>query len=898
MHPPLHPGPKPEGLPVGGGAEGYGPEGNGCLRHGEPFRLLPEEEGPKPGPEKGGKVLLSQFQDPALTGTLPNLSLQHQPCGPQGRPAEELGEIRSLHLQAHVRRMFQPPDAGDGHFVGSSLGPLARGVPAGVGRTPLHDALRLLRWLQADIFLAWNVSMFHSPTQGNVPLDPSPASQGARQSAVQGCWPALPGARRSAVPGQRVALFLAGACLFSWPTPSAARVQEPDTVALPPLVVRVLLSPLPQDATPLSVSVLGREDLVRGKSGTFLEEALQAIPGLQVQNRFNHAVGERILLRGTGARAQFGMRGIRILVDGIPATLPDGQSSLDHLDLRSLGRAEILRGPASSLYGNGAGGVLRLSSLPPQGAHLRQETTAQVGSQGLRELSSVTSGTMGGTGYLLSLGALELQGFRPAPQEGEGFYGAARRRLANGQIHRPLAGGTLVATVNLLDMEAENPGALTRALLMEGSRNAAPFNVSQNTGKDVRQAQAGVSWQGSALGSVAQVAVWGIRRHVWNPIPPAVVDLSRGAGGVRGELQGRWATGTSMVHWVAGAEAELQRDRRRSFDNLQGSPGTLRLDQGEAVLGMGVFTQGILELSGGARFLAGARLHDVRFRVQDHLQAQDAPDASGSRSMGALSPTAGFTVPLGPWISARGSISTVFQTPTTSELANRPSGAGGFNPALEPQRGVTLEGGIRAGSERGSGAEITLFHSRFTDELVPFEVPGAPGRVYFRNAGQSRHRGLESGAFLVLPWGITARIAYTYLDARFRRFEVDGRDLAGNRIPGIPKHRVESVGTWRRRASEGGFSTFVEVRALYQGSVAADDLNTDAAGAFALLDLRGGLGDGKRGNLLFSPYGGVSNALDRRYTASVAVNAAGGRYFEPGPGRAFHVGLRVVWVRE
>jgi len=669
-------------------------------------------------------------------------------------------------------------------------------------------------------------------------------------------------------------------------------------VALPPLVVRVLLSPLPQDATPLSVSTLGREDLARGKSGTFLEEALQAIPGLQVQNRFNHAVGERILLRGTGARAQFGMRGIRILVDGIPATLPDGQSSLDHLDLRSLGRAEVLRGPASSLYGNGAGGVLRLSTLPPHGIPLRQETTAQIGTQGLRELSSVTSGTVAGTGYLLSLGAMDLQGFRPDPREEDGMYGAARRHLANGQIHGSLAGGALVATVNLLDLDAENPGALTRALLLGGSRDAAPFNVVQNAGKEVRQAQVGVSWQGPTLGSDAQLAVWGIRRNVWNPIPPAIVDLRRGAGGVRGELQGRWRAGEALIHWVAGGEGEVQGDRRKSYDNLQGSPGTLRLDQGEGVLGAGLFAQGILELSGGARFLAGARLHNVRFRVRDQRQADGAPDASGSRSMGALSPTAGFSVPLGSRISARGSISTVFQTPTTSELANRPSGAGGFNPALDPQEGVTLEGGIRLGFQGGSGGEVTLFQSRFTDELVPFEVPVAPGRVYFRNAGKSRHQGLESGGFVVLPWGMTARAAYTFLDARFRRFEVDGHDLAGNQIPGIPRHRVEGVATWRRRSLEGGPEALVEVRAVHQGPVPVDDRNTDAAEAYTLMDLRVGLGDLRRGRVALSSYGGVSNVLDRRYTASVAVNAAAGRFFEPGPGRGVYVGLRAAWVRD
>jgi iron complex outermembrane recepter protein len=675
-------------------------------------------------------------------------------------------------------------------------------------------------------------------------------------------------------------------------------MQAPDTVTLPSLVVRVLLSPMPQEDTPLSVSVLGREELTRGKTGAFLEEAFQAVPGLQVQNRFNYAVGERILLRGSGARAQFGMRAIRILVDGVPASLPDGQSSLDHLDLPSLGRAELLRGPASSLYGNGAGAVLRMETRPPAAAPVRQEAQAVGGTQGLRELSSVTSGTLAGTGYLLSLGALAYDGFRDDPQEVGGSYGAARRWTANGQGQRALAGGTLVATVNLLDLDAENPGALPRSLLSEGSREAASFNVRQQTGKELTQAQAGVSWRGPIRRAEAMVAAWGIRRHVWNPIPPAIVDLDRGTGGIRGELQGERGWGPARVRWAAGVEVEAQWDHRRSYDNLQGSAGPLRLDQKEDVLGGGLFAQGILELAGGARFLTGTRFHSVRFHVRDRFDLDGDPDDSGSRTMEAVSPTAGLTIPLLPWLSARGSLSTVFQTPTTSELANRPSGAGGFNPSLEPQRGTTVEAGVRGRSGGGFGAEATAFQSRFTGELVPFEVPGAPGRVYFRNAGRSTHRGVEATSFLPLPGGFRGRAAYTFIDARFRHFVVEGEDLGGKRIPGIPRHRVEGVVSWQGKGREGSAGAFAEVRTLYQAKVPADDRNSDAAGAYALLDLRGGLGDARIRGKVLSPFAGVSNLLDRRYTAAVAVNAIGGRYFEPGPGRAFYLGLRAVWERD
>lgn len=708
-----------------------------------------------------------------------------------------------------------------------------------------------------------------------------------------------PGACPAVLPGL-FAILLAGLGFLAAATGGAAQAtgdsaQTPVPVPLPPLVVRVLLSPLPEEETPLSVSVLGREDLTRGKSGAFLEEALQGVPGLQVQNRFNYAVGERILLRGSGARAQFGMRGIRILVDGVPASLPDGQSSLDHLDLPSLGRAELLRGPASSLYGNGAGGVLRLETRPPAASPVRQEATALAGTEGLRELSSITSGTLSGIGYLLSLGSLAYDGFRDNPLDEGGRYGSARRRSANGRMEGELGGGLLSATMNLVDLDAENPGALPRSLLSGGSREAAAFNVRQQAGKELTQAQGSLSWRGPVRGVEAQVAAWGIRRRVWNPIPPAFVDLRRESGGVRGELQWEKDVGQARLRWAAGLEVEAQADRRRSYDNLQGSTGPLRLDQEEDVVGAGLFGQAILELPGGARLLAGGRFHTVRFQVRDRFELEGDPDDSGERTMDAVSPTVGFSVPLRPWLSARGSFSTSFQTPTTSELANRPSGAGGFNPSLEPQRGATLEAGVRVRAGTGLRGEATVFESRLADELVPFEVPGAPGRAYFRNAGRSRHRGVEVSGFALLPGGFRARVAYALVDARFREFEVDGYDVAGNLVPGISRHRTEGVASWTRTVPGGGPEAFVEVRGLYQSAVPTDDRNSDAAGAYALLDARGGLGETKMGRVVLSPFGGVSNVLDRRYTAAVAVNAAGGRFFEPGPGRSFYLGLQAAW---
>lgn len=704
---------------------------------------------------------------------------------------------------------------------------------------------------------------------------------------------------------------LAGAPQAVAPPPRAQPdTVPPDTLRVLPLEeirVQVLRSPLAPTTSPLAVSALAGADLGRGRGGWWLEEALQALPGLQVQNRFNGAVGERIALRGMGARGQFGIRGLRILVDGIPATLPDGQASLDHVHPALLDRIEVLRGPASALYGNGAGGVLRLESVrPPPEGRVAQGTLAG-GSFGARRLHLVSGGRIGSGGFLFAPFLESWDGFRTDPTSPKGTYGASRRWGLHSTAAWPALGGTFSGVLNLAGLEAENPGSLPRSLLAEEARPASPLHVRQQAGKDVRQGQVGLTWEG-ALGALeSSWSLHGILREVHNPLPSAIVDLDRRAAGLRWEIAGK-SPDAGKWEWRVGLEGEGQWDLRQNHTNLAGTPGTLTLDQRETVVGGGVFVQGTTRVE-GVRLLVGLRGNAVRFQVSDRLVGGGDPDDSGSRLMTAVTPAAGIWVPLGPALSLRLGATTLFQTPTTSELANRPSGAGGFNPSLRPLRGLSLEGGVQGRVHPRAQMEITGFAHRVRDELVPFEVPGSEGRTYYRNAGSSLYRGLELAGVAAGGPGLRLRAAYSYTDARFRRYAPSGRDLAGKQIPGLPRHRAEAVLTWspgplhtpspgRPEGSRGGggerargVGAFLELRGLYQGGMFADDANTQRSGAYALLDLRAGLEDWQIFGLVLAPFGGISNLLDRRYSASVVVNAAGGRYFEPGPGRAVHVGI-------
>ncbi len=678
-----------------------------------------------------------------------------------------------------------------------------------------------------------------------------------------------------------------------------------DTLApirLEGVLVDILRSPIRTGASPYAVSVLGEELGTRGRSDSSIEELLHGMPGVQIQNRFNDAVGERVSIRGFGARSQFGVRGIRILVDGIPATLPDGQSTLDHLDLGTVGRVEALRGPGSALYGNAAGGVLDFRTRLPPDSPVRQEVRITRGDHGLARTQSTTSGSLGGVGYLFNLARYEWDGYRTrvGGEEGE-VYGHTLREHLNSQITFPLGNGRARIVLNGMELDGENPGSLNAADLALGDRRAFPGNVNQGTGKWVRQGQAGIQWVGPAGdGRELEVSGYGIRRELVNPIPGTVVDVDRNAVGLRTLLRSDRESRFGSVWWAAGFESDLMRDRRMNFQNQGGQPGERTLDQAEQVLGGAVFVQAHLPVTPILQVMTGLRYDRIRFSADDRMaglpmgdSGEARPDGSGVRVLDSASPSLGIHAALHPAFGMYVNLSTAFETPTTTELANRAQGVGGFNPDLDPQVGVTSEVGARGVLLPAAAWEVTYFHTLLFNELVPFEVETDPGRTYFRNSGRSARTGWEVALQVTPDPNLSGRLVLSTNDARFRSYQVGEDDFAGNRVPGIIPRRAEGI----LRLGPG--SWFVELRGETNASIQVNDANEpgSAADGYHLVDLRAGLNEARILGIRLSPFLGITNLLDTTYTSSVAVNAFGGRYFEPGPGRSLYFGTSIAVQR-
>jgi iron complex outermembrane receptor protein len=657
---------------------------------------------------------------------------------------------------------------------------------------------------------------------------------------------------------------------------------------LAPVVTTVLRTALDPARAPFAVSATTRVEVQGARPGLALDEALRGVPGVQADNRYNAALGEKISVRGFGARTQFGVRGVRVLVDGVPATMPDGQTTLNHVELGALERAEVVRGPASALYGNAAGGVLQLTSEPAPDATVGQRVRVVGGSDGLARVQSTTGGrTADGRGdWLLSAGRLSYGGFRD--------YSEQRSTRVFARTGWNGAPGALRATFAWVDYDARNPGALADTARTRDPSQAFANNKNQQTGETGRHGQLGLSWQRALGPGEIEASAYGLARRLDNPIPVRVVALDRRAGGARaaytlGFGSDSAAPAAAPVRLSFGGEWQRQRDDRQNFANTRGVAGARSLDQLERVRNAAGFAQATAELGARATLLAGLRHDRVRFAAQDRLVTATNPDDSGERTMSATSPSLGVNVQLARWLRAYGNAAAAFETPTTTELANRPTGAGGFNPDLEPQRARSVEAGLTASGALGASVagslQLSVFRARLDQSLQPFEVPGAPGRQFFRNAGRAAHRGIEAGATVALGNAVSLRAAYTELDARFEEYTVGDSSYAGRRVPGVAPRRLDLVAQWN-----GPHGALFALEQRAQAASYADDANRARSPGWLVTSARAGSPEIRLSGVSLTPFVGVTNLFDVRWDASVTVNAAGARFYEPGTPRALFVG--------
>jgi iron complex outermembrane receptor protein len=723
---------------------------------------------------------------------------------------------------------------------------------------------------------------------------------------VEGHAPLGPARALSRRALRAAALAAAAALGLAAAEPAAAQAVRRDSAAsdslharpLAPITVSVTRLELPLDRVSGAVAVVNKSEISAARPTWGLDEALATVPGVYASNRYNFSLDQRISIRGFGARSSFGIRGIKVLLDGIPQTLPDGSGQLTNLELGAADRIEVLRGPSSALFGNASGGVINIRTdlSPPAGT--TEELRVVAGTFDRHQLPIVGSTTdetwtkwQSTSGFTVGRGNASLT-ISHLSYGGERQHSAADFRNVNARYRTPVGQGlTLTALADFGDdPRADNPGALTAAELAKNPDSAVAINISKVAGKDVTQFQGGLALNGAMIGGEGSLALFGFSRDLANPQTFAWIRLRRKAYGLRWSLVRPMLVkgGLPLARLTIGLDAQHQQDDRLNTGNQAGQPDTVRqLDQLEHVTEVGPFAQFVLTLPRTTLTL-GARYDWVSFSADDRLITPTNPDDSGRRLMHAPSGFIGVTRSLGSHTMAYANVGTSFETPTTTELANRPDSAGGFNTGLGPQHATSLELGAR-GTALGTrlGWSVAIYHAAVSGELIAYQVPTSPGRVFFQNAGHSRHDGLEIGANALLVPGVRLLVAWTQSDFRYTSYVASGHDLSGRAIPGVPAQWLHFLWQVRPAFAKGAW---LEVEQTHSSSVLVDDtLNTRAA-AWWKTDLRLGW-DGTASGGEIHPFAGIDNVFDAHYVGSVVINAANGRYYEPAPGRNVYVGL-------
>jgi iron complex outermembrane receptor protein len=671
---------------------------------------------------------------------------------------------------------------------------------------------------------------------------------------------------------------------------SAIAQAPPQLQRLDPVVVTATRDEQRAFDLPVAIDVIDATQIQQGQLQVNLSESLARVPGIVAQNRGNYAQDIMLSSRGFGARANFGVRGIRLYQDGIPATAPDGQGQTGSFSLVSAKRVEILRGPFSTLYGNASGGVISIFT---------EDAPAEPFAQGQIVAGSYdTSNTIvklegaSATANAVAAGNIfHINGYRE--------HSEATRDLANAKLKLDLgAGGRLTIIGNSLDQpEAQDPLGLTKAQWYADPRQADPAATLFNTRKTVVQQQGGATWD-MPLSPDYSLRVTGyggtrtVRQYLsLSGVAPTssggVTDLGNNYGGVDARIVGRFDAGGAPLQVSVGAAYDTQHQHRRGYVNNNGALGDLRRDEQDNVSDNDAYLEA--QWSPGAfTFLAGIRYSDVRFSSVDAYITPVNPNDSGSVSYSKPTPVLGAVWRVTPDFNLYANAGVGFETPTFTELAYRTVGPG-LNFGLQPAVSKSAEIGFKMLMVPRQRAMVSLFAINTTDEIVIDAATG--GRTTYRNASKTRRRGAEAQWEGDLGSGFSAYASFTYLLAEFVGDATTGSPPqvipSGARLPGVPTTSAYAELDWAL-PTWYGFSAALEVQ--YAGRVYVNDRNTDYAPSYTIGNARVGWQQ-QSGAWTFTEFIRLNNFTGRNYSGTVIVGDTNGRYFEPSAERNVLVGF-------
>lgn len=668
---------------------------------------------------------------------------------------------------------------------------------------------------------------------------------------------------------------------FAMPPLSAAENQPADSIE--EIIVSATRDDRPLYAVPAAVGLVDREAIGAGRQMIGLDESLMRIPGLFMQNRYNFAQSLKMSIRGFGARANFGTRGIKFYQDGIPLTTVDGQGGIEDIDLNSIDRIEVIRGPASSLYGSSSGGVVNFFTGDEPGAARYIGGNFSLGEYQTRLGNIKTGGELDKLRYFFNISKFATEGYRSQSR-------TRNTRFNSKFVYDIDARSDFSLIFTAYDAPvADDPGGLNRAALARDRRQAFARNVRFNSSEAIDQQKLGLTYRRD-IGANGELILrnYYLHRNYQGllPIPRSgFVEFSRFQFGGGAQYNLETALFGRQNRATLGFDIDTQQDDRRRSANINGRKGRLALNQLEKGDSIGVYLRNEWALSDRLELALGLRYDRVVLEVEDRFRADG--DQSTRLSFGELSPMGGLLWAVRPGVNIYANISSMFETPTFTELAR--VSTGGFA-NVKAQRALNYELGVKGAPNPRFSYELAVFHIAVKDEII--NISNIGGRTFFNNADTTRN-GLEGSVSFMPADGLNMLLSYTFNDFKFARFpaaacRVD--NCAGNELPGLPRHNFYTELSYTHPS---GFFSGIDFQ--YVSDMFVDNANTERNQAYGVANLRAGYKQ-TLGDMELTPYLGINNLFDEEYVGNVRINAFGRRYYEPAPELNLYAGVNVRYL--
>lgn len=682
----------------------------------------------------------------------------------------------------------------------------------------------------------------------------------------------------------------------------ATESNSEHTVQLPTITVEATRMNTDYLHTPASVFRVDTSEQQQSAQVN-LTELVKGVPSLQLNNRENYAQDLQLSMRGFGARSTFGVRGIRLYVDGIPATMPDGQGQTSNIDLSSLSHLEVLTGPFSSLYGNSSGGTLLTTTKEGQGKD-SIELNYTGGSHDKNRAGIILQGgakNQNEPSYIISSSYFDTNGYRQ--------HSDADKVQNNAKLTWNLEDGSKVNWItNYVKINANDPQGLTREQWRENPRQHVPFLKQFDVRKDIEQIQTGVTWSKpiDEQNELYMMGYWGNRQVTqYQSIPKSTQENLRHAGGVidfERNYYGadfRWTGKELLPNTIVslGVALDAMDEDRKGYENfnlVNGQPsygvkGKLRRDEDNTLWNIDPYLQASWQFLPTWKLDTGVRYSNVHYKSKDHFIVGVNGDDSGKTDYSKLLPSVALSWQVFPELLTYVSYAKGFETPTFTEMAYRPDGLGGFNFDLEASSSDTYEFGLKSQNMLGNFT-LAVFQTKTKDDIV--SAGAKDGRNTFRNADKTLREGVELTWNKALWHDLIANASYAYLDATF---ESDvpaigsvSKIESGNLIPGIAKQRAYASLAWKPKAGLYG-----GVDAQYSDKIYVNDINTEVAPSYTTISAYTGY-VWNMNDWRVNTYARIDNMLDKNYIGSVIVNDGNGRFFEPADGRNWSAGFSVT----